>query len=76
MELVVEQPATGRLENVGPPAEMDSGSTAMMKGGHTAGLKVGCRLGGTWVERPQLAQVEASSSFPPPSEHDTRPPAQ
>jgi hypothetical protein len=31
---------------------VDSGSTAMMKGGHVAGPKVECRLGGTWVERP------------------------
>jgi hypothetical protein len=35
---MVEQPAIGRLEDVGPPAEVDGGSTAAMKGGHVAGL--------------------------------------
>jgi hypothetical protein len=35
----VEQPAAGRLEGVGPPAEVDGGSTAAMKVGHVAGLK-------------------------------------
>jgi hypothetical protein len=42
----------GRWEDVGPPAEVDAGSTAMTKGDHMAGLKVECRPGGTWVERP------------------------
>jgi hypothetical protein len=50
-ELKVEQLATGRLEDVGPPAEVDGGSTVVMKGGgHMAGLKVECRPDGTWVE--------------------------
>jgi hypothetical protein len=49
-ELEVEQPAAGRLEDVGPPAEVDSGSTAATERGHAASLKVECRLGGTWVE--------------------------
>jgi hypothetical protein len=51
-ELEVEQPAMGRLEDVGPPAEVDGGSTAVMEGDHTAGLKAECRPGGTWAERP------------------------
>jgi hypothetical protein len=75
-ELEVEQPAAGRLEPVGPPAEVDGGSTAMTMGDHVASLKVECRLGGTWAGYPQLAQTEASSSSPPPSEHDKRPLAQ
>jgi hypothetical protein len=50
--LKVEQAATGRLEDMGPPAEVDSGSIAVTKGGHVAGRKVECRPGGTWVERP------------------------
>jgi hypothetical protein len=48
----VEQPIMGRLEDMGPLAEVDGGSTAMTKGGHVAGLKVECRPGGTWVEQP------------------------
>jgi hypothetical protein len=48
----VEQPAASRLEDVGPPAEVDGGSTAKMEGDHMAGLKE-CRPGGTWMERPQ-----------------------
>jgi hypothetical protein len=31
-ELEVEQPAVGTLEDVGPPAEVDGGSTAVMRG--------------------------------------------
>jgi hypothetical protein len=53
MELEVEQPATGRLEDVGPPAKVDGGSTAETEGDHIAGLKEECRPGGTWVECPQ-----------------------
>jgi hypothetical protein len=52
VELEVEQPITGRWEDVGPPAEVDRGSTTAMKGDHMAGLKVECRLGGTWAEHP------------------------
>jgi hypothetical protein len=52
-ELEVEQPAMGRREDVGPSAEVDAISTATMKGDHVAGLKVECRPGGTWVERPR-----------------------
>jgi hypothetical protein len=51
MELEVEQPAAGRREDVGPPAEVDAGSTTTMKGDHVAGLKE-CRPDGTWAERP------------------------
>jgi hypothetical protein len=51
-ELEVEQLALGRLEDVGPPAEVDGGSTAASKGDHVAGLKVECRLGSTWEECP------------------------
>jgi hypothetical protein len=51
-ELKVEQPTASRLEDVGPPPEVDGGSTAAMEGGHVAGLKAECRLGGTWAERP------------------------
>jgi hypothetical protein len=51
-ELEVEQPAMGRREDVEPPAEVDGGSTAAMKGGHVAGLKAECRLCGTWAKRP------------------------
>jgi hypothetical protein len=53
VELEVEQPALGKREDMGPPAKVDVGSTAMMKGDNMAGLKAGCRLGGTWVERPR-----------------------
>jgi hypothetical protein len=75
-EFKVEQPTTGRLEDMGPPAKVDVGSTAVTKEDHMASLKVECRLGGTWVERPQLAKAEASSSSPPPSKHDMCPLAQ
>jgi hypothetical protein len=68
VELTVEQPATGRLEDMGPPIEVDSDSTATTEGDHVAGLKAECRPGGTWAE--------ASSTSPPLSEHNTRPPAQ
>jgi hypothetical protein len=51
-ELEVEKKAADRLEDVGPSAEVDGGSTAVTKGDHMAGLKVECRPGGTWVERP------------------------
>jgi hypothetical protein len=53
MELEVEQPATGRMEDVGPPAEVDDGSTTATKGDHVVGLKAKCRPDGTWVERPR-----------------------
>jgi hypothetical protein len=53
MELKVEQPAVGRWEDMGPPAEVDTGSTAVMKGNHVAVLKAECRPGGTWAERPR-----------------------
>jgi hypothetical protein len=33
-ELEVEQPAVGRLEDMGRPAEVDGGSTAAMRGAH------------------------------------------
>jgi hypothetical protein len=52
-ELEVEQPAASRLEDVGPPTEVDAGSNATMKEGHVAGLKVECRPSNTWAERPQ-----------------------
>jgi hypothetical protein len=45
--LEVEQPATGRLEDVGPPAEVGDGSTTARKEAHMASLKVECRPGGT-----------------------------
>jgi hypothetical protein len=48
----VVQSTAGRLEDVGPPSEVDGGSTAVMKEGDVAGLKVGCRPGGTWAEQP------------------------
>jgi hypothetical protein len=47
----VEQPTTGRLEDMGPPAEVDGGSTTKTKGDHVAILKEGCRPSGTWAER-------------------------
>jgi hypothetical protein len=53
VELEVEQPAAGRREDVGSPADVDAGSTAATKGGHMAGLKAECRPGGTWAERPR-----------------------
>jgi hypothetical protein len=53
VELEVELPAKGRREDMGPPAEVDAGSTAAMKGDHMAGLKVECRASGTWAERPR-----------------------
>jgi hypothetical protein len=43
----------GRLEDVGPLAEMDDDSTAEMEGDHMASLKEGCRPGTTWAEHPQ-----------------------
>jgi hypothetical protein len=49
----VEQLAVGRLEDVGLPAEVDGGSTAVMEGDHVASLKAKCRLGGAWAERPR-----------------------
>jgi hypothetical protein len=53
MEHEVEQPAAGRREDMGPPAEVDAGSTAVMKGDHMAGLKAECRPGSTWAEHPR-----------------------
>jgi hypothetical protein len=53
VELEVEQPAAGRLEDVGPPTEVDGDSTTETEGDHVAGLKEGCRPGGTWAERPK-----------------------
>jgi hypothetical protein len=52
----------GRLEGVGPPIEVDGGSTAVMKVGHVAGLKAECKPGGTWAECPHWAQADAFSS--------------
>jgi hypothetical protein len=57
-ELGLEQPAAGRLEDVGPPAEVDGGSTAKMEGDHVAFLKEECRPGGTWAERPHESYLE------------------
>jgi hypothetical protein len=51
--LEVEQPATSRSDDMGPPAEVDGGSTATTKEHHMAGLKVECRPSGTLAERPQ-----------------------
>jgi hypothetical protein len=51
-ELEVEQHAAGRLEDVGPPAEVDGSSTAEMEGDHVAGLKEDCRPSSTWAEHP------------------------
>jgi hypothetical protein len=69
VDLEVERPATGRLEDVGPPIEVDGGSTAMTKGDCVASLKVECRSGGTWAEcpsrprqRPILALLQASTT--------------
>jgi hypothetical protein len=42
-----------RLEDMGPPAEVDGGSTAKTEGDHVAGLTQESRSGGTWVEWPQ-----------------------
>jgi hypothetical protein len=53
VELKMEQSDVGRLEDMGPPAEVDGGSTATTKESHMAGLKVECRPGSTWVEHPQ-----------------------
>jgi hypothetical protein len=53
VELEVDQPAEGRPDDVGPPAEVDGSSTAKLEGDHKAGLKEECRLGGTWAEDPQ-----------------------
>jgi hypothetical protein len=53
VEHMVEQPATDRLEDVGPPAEVDGGSTTAMEGYHVAALKAECILCGTWAERPR-----------------------
>jgi hypothetical protein len=47
VELKVEQPAMGRLEDMGPPVEVDGSSTAATEGDHVAGLKAECRPGGT-----------------------------
>jgi hypothetical protein len=45
----VEQPTAGRLEGVGPPAEVDGDSTTETEGDHMASLKEGCTRGDTWV---------------------------
>jgi hypothetical protein len=66
----------GRLEDVGPPVEMDGGSTTELEGDHMAGLKEEYRPGGTWAERSQKAQTKASSSSPPQYEHGKHPIAQ
>jgi hypothetical protein len=52
-ELEVEQPIMGRWEDVGPPTEMDAGSTAAMMGDYVEGLKAECRPGGTWMKHPR-----------------------
>jgi hypothetical protein len=43
----------GGLEGVGPPTKVDGDSTAEIEGDNMAGLKEGCRPGGTYVERTQ-----------------------
>jgi hypothetical protein len=43
----------GRLEGVGPRAEVDGDSTAETEGDHMASLEKGCRPIGTWAERHQ-----------------------
>jgi hypothetical protein len=48
----VEQPATGRLEGMEPPAEVDDDSTTEMAWDHMADVKEECELGGTSVEYP------------------------
>jgi N-acetylneuraminic acid mutarotase len=53
MELKVEQPATGRWEDMGTPTEVDAGSTAVMKGDHVVGLKAECKPGSTWADHPR-----------------------
>jgi hypothetical protein len=53
VELEVEQPAVRRPKDVGPPAEVDDGSTAETEGDHVAGLKESCRPGSTWAEHPK-----------------------
>jgi hypothetical protein len=52
-KLEVEQLAMGRREDMGPPAEVAAGSTALTMGDHMASLKAECRPGGTWAERPR-----------------------
>jgi hypothetical protein len=42
----------GRVEDVGPPPEVDGDSTAETEGDHVASLKEGCRPSGTWAECP------------------------
>jgi hypothetical protein len=49
----VEQPAKSRLEDMGPPAEVDGDSTAETEGNHVAVLKEKCRSDGTWAEHPK-----------------------
>jgi hypothetical protein len=72
----VEQCDAGRIEGVGSPAKVDSGSTAEIEGDHVAGLKEECRPGGTWAEHHQEAHIEASSSSPTQYEHGKCPPTQ
>jgi hypothetical protein len=48
----MEQPTMGRLEDVGPPAEVDNYSTAQTEGDHLAGLREECTPSGTWAKRP------------------------
>jgi hypothetical protein len=43
----------GRLEDVGPPAEVNDGSTAETEGDHMVVLKEECRPGCSWAECPQ-----------------------
>jgi hypothetical protein len=45
--------AMGRLEDMGPPTDVDGGSTTVTKGYHVAGLNLECAPSGTWAEHPQ-----------------------
>jgi hypothetical protein len=49
----VEQSVVGRLEGMGPPAEVDGDFTAEMEGDHVASQEEGCRLSGTWAKNHQ-----------------------
>jgi hypothetical protein len=53
VKLEVEHHVAGRLEDMGPPAKVDGGSTTETEGDHMAGLKKECRPGGTWAKHPQ-----------------------
>jgi hypothetical protein len=62
----VEQAAVGELADVELPAQVYGSPIAAAEEDYAAGLQTECRLGDTWLERPQmdLERLSCPSSLP------------